>query len=128
MELNIEIVAYVTNRWEEAEPFQADEIKNEISVIEVKDQFIDALLGIENYAELNILFYFDRSVGYELRTTTRSGNYRGVFACCTPRRPSMIGLTCVKLLKVEGNSLTVTGLDAINGTPVLDIKPVIIQS
>ncbi|MCA1758088.1 MAG: SAM-dependent methyltransferase [Bacteroidales bacterium] len=125
MDLKIEIVGYVHNRWESAEPYQADAIKDEISVIEVKEEFSDALLGIENYAELNILFYFDRSKGYELRTTTRSGNYRGVFACCTPRRPTMIGLTTVQLLKVEGNSLTVTGLDALNGTPVVDIKPVV---
>ncbi len=125
MELNIEIVGYVSNRWAKAEPFNADAIKKEISVIEVKDQYADALFGIENYSQLNILFYFDKSEGYELRTTTRSGNYRGVFACCTPRRPSMIGLTGVQLIKVEGNRLTVTGLDAIDGTPVLDIKPVI---
>ena len=98
---------------------------NEISVIEVKEEFGDALLGIETYPELNILFWFDRSKGYEMRTTTRSGNYRGVFACCTPRRPTMIGLTTVRLIRVEGNSLTVTGLDALNGTPVVDIKPVI---
>ena len=125
MELNIEIVGYVSNRWEKAEPYQAHVIKDEISVIEVKEEYSDALLGIENYSELNILFYFDRSEGYELRTTTRSGNYRGVFACCTPRRPSMIGLTTVQLIKIEGNRLTVTGLDALNGTPVLDIKPVV---
>jgi formylmethanofuran dehydrogenase subunit E len=125
MDLKAEIIGYVSNRWESAEPYQADAIKDEISVIEVKEEFSDALLGIENYPELNILFWFDRSKGYELRTTTRSGNYRGVFACCTPRRPTMIGLTTVQLIKVEGNRLTVTGLDALNGTPVVDIKPVV---
>lgn len=125
MDLQAEIIGYVRNRWDSAEPYQADAIMNEISVIEVKEEFGDALLGIETYPELNILFWFDRSKGYEMRTTTRSGNYRGVFACCTPRRPTMIGLTTVRLIRVEGNSLTVTGLDALNGTPVVDIKPVI---
>jgi tRNA (adenine37-N6)-methyltransferase len=48
---------------------------------------------------------------------------RGVFAVRSPRRPNPIGLTTVKLLHIEGNTLTVAGLDAWDGTPVLDIKP-----
>lgn len=124
-DLKIEIIGYVHNEWERAEPGDADRIKESISTIEVREEYADALFRIEKYSELNILFYFDRSDGYELRTVTRSGEVRGVFACCTPRRPSMIGLTTVKLLGVEGNILTVTGLDALNNTPVLDIKPVV---
>lgn len=123
MDLNIEIIGYVRNEWEEAKPYQADSIMRSVSTIEVKKEYEDALYKIENYKELNILWYFDRSEGYELRTTTRSGDYRGVFACCTPRRPSAIGLTRVNLIERRGNILKVTGLDAINNTPVLDIKP-----
>lgn len=124
-DLQITIIGYVHNEWNEAKPFEADAIKNCISRIVIDEKYADGLYKIGNYTELNILFYFDRSEGYELRTTTRSGDNRGVFACCSPRRPSLIGLTAVQLLKVEGNVLTVTGLDAINNTPVLDIKPVI---
>lgn len=124
-DLQITIIGYVHNEWNEAKPFEADAIKNCISTIVVDGKYADGLYKIGNYTEINVLFYFDKSEGYELRTTTRSGDYRGVFACCSPRRPSLIGLTAVQLLKVEGNVLTVTGLDAINNTPVLDIKPVI---
>lgn len=123
MDLNIEIIGHVRNEWEEAKPYQADNIMRSVSTIELKKEYEDALYKIENYKELNILWYFDRSEGYELRTTTRSGDYRGVFACCTPRRPSAIGLTRVNLIERRGNILKVTGLDAINNTPVLDIKP-----
>ncbi|MDZ7633509.1 MAG: SAM-dependent methyltransferase [Bacteroidales bacterium] len=123
-DLRINIIGYVHNEWESAGPGDADMIKESISTIEVREEYADALFRIEKYGELNIIFYFDRSEGYELRTVTRSGEVRGVFACCTPRRPSMIGLTKVKLLRVDGNLLTVTGLDALNNTPVLDIKPV----
>ncbi|MCA1741470.1 MAG: SAM-dependent methyltransferase [Bacteroidales bacterium] len=123
-DLKMKIIGYVHNEWEHAGPGDADMIKESISTIEVREEYADALFRIEKYSELNIIFYFDRSEGYELRTVTRSGEVRGVFACCTPRRPSMIGLTTVKLLGVEGNILTVTGLDALNNTPVLDIKPV----
>jgi tRNA-Thr(GGU) m(6)t(6)A37 methyltransferase TsaA len=124
-ELQITVIGHVHNEWKKAKPFEADEVKNSISTIVVKKEYADGLYKIENFRELNVLFYFDRSLGYELRTSTRSGDFRGVFACCSPRRPSLIGLTTVELLKVEENVLTVTGLDAINNTPVLDIKPVI---
>jgi len=125
MDLRIEFIGFVHNRWDKAEPQDSDRMKESVSTIEVREEYADALFRIEKYSELNILFYFDRSEGYELRTVTRSGEVRGVFACCTPRRPSMIGLTTVKLLGVDGNVLTVTGLDALNNTPVLDIKPII---
>lgn len=125
MDLRMEFIGFVHNRWDKAEPQDSDSMKESVSTIEVREEYADALFRIEKYTELNILFYFDRSEGYELRTVTRSGEVRGVFACCTPRRPSMIGLTTVKLLGVDGNVLTVTGLDALNNTPVLDIKPVV---
>ncbi len=125
MDLKIEFIGFVHNRWDKAEPQDSDMMKESVSTIEVMEEYADALFRIEKYNELNILFYFDRSEGYELQTVTRSGEVRGVFACCTPRRPSMVGLTTVKLLGVDGNILTVTGLDALNNTPVLDIKPVV---
>ncbi|MBS0009810.1 MAG: SAM-dependent methyltransferase [Bacteroidales bacterium] len=123
MDLNISIIGLVKNQFNYAEPSQADSIMRSVSSIEIKNEYADGLYKIENYRELNILWYFDRSEGYELRTTTRSGDYRGVFACCSPRRPSAIGLTRVTLVERKGNILRVTGLDALNNTPVLDIKP-----
>ena len=123
--MKIETIGYVRNRWKEAEPFQVETIRETISEIEILEKFAPGLLKIELFPELNILFYFDRSQDYELQTTTRSGDFRGVFACCSPRRPSMIGLTRVKVLEIKGRVLKVTGLDALDGTPVLDIKPVV---
>jgi len=124
-DLQMAVIGHVYNEWNEAKPFNADAIKKSISTIVIEEKYSDGLYKIENFSELNVLFYFDKSVGYELRTITRSGDYRGVFATCSPKRPSLIGLTTVQVLKVEDNILTVTGLDAINNTPVLDIKPVI---
>lgn len=123
MDLNISIIGIVKNDWDKPQPNQADSIIRSVSTIEVKEEYSDGLYKIDNYRELNILWYFDRSEGYELRTTTMSGDYRGVFACCSPRRPSAIGLTRVTLIECHDNILKVTGLDALNGTPVLDIKP-----
>jgi len=123
MDLNISIIGIVKNDCDQAQPNQADSIMRSVSTIEIKEEYADGLYKIENYPELNILWYFDRSEGYEIRTTTRSGDYRGVFACCSPRRPSAIGLTRVTLIERNGNILKVIGLDALNNTPVLDIKP-----
>ena len=128
MDLNIQIIGYIHNDFNEPKDNQADSIMRSVSTIEVKEKYARGLYKIEQYRELNILWYFDRSEGYELRTTTRSGDYRGVFACCSPRRPSAIGLTRVTLLELQDNILKVTGLDALNGTPVLDIKPSLNQN
>jgi tRNA-Thr(GGU) m(6)t(6)A37 methyltransferase TsaA len=72
------------------------------------------------------VFYFHHAQGFDLlqhprRDTARPR--RGVFALRSPRRPNPIGVTVVDLLSVEGNVLRVRGLDAIDGTPVLDLKP-----
>ncbi len=123
--MHFTIIGYVQNNFNEASPYEADIIKKSISKIILNKEFKDGLYKIEKFEKLNILFYFDKSESFDLQTTTRSGEFRGVFASCSPRRPSMIGLTTVNLLKVEDNTLTVTGLDALNNTPVLDIKPVI---
>jgi len=123
--MQIEIIGYVRNSWEEAAPGQADLIKEDVVNIEVLEKFSDGLFKIEKFSELNVLFYFHKSKGYELQTHTRSGEFRGVFASCSPFRPSLIGLTTVTLISKKNNILSVKGLDAINGTPILDIKPVI---
>ena len=123
MDLNIKIIGYVHNDFNKPEHHQADSIMRSVSTIEIKEEYADGLFKIEKYRELNILWYFSLSRGYDLRTSTHSGDYRGVFACCSPRRPSAIGLTRVILLERNGNVLKVTGLDALNNTPVLDIKP-----
>lgn len=72
-----------------------------------------------------VVFYFHRSQGYDLCQHPRgdqSRPQRGVFALRSPRRPNPIGVTEVELMAVERNVLRVRGLDAINGTPVLDLK------
>ena len=123
MDLNINIIGYIRNDWNSVQTNQTDSIMRSVSTIEIKEEYADGLYKIENYKELNIIWYFDRSEGFKLQTTTHSGDYRGVFACCSPRRPSSIALTRVTLIERKGNILKVVGLDALNNTPVLDIKP-----
>ncbi len=85
----------------------------------------DGLLGLEPGSDLVVLYYLHCSAGYELQVHPRgdpSRPLRGVFATRSPRRPNPIGVTTVRLRRVEGNVLEVIGLDALDGSPVLDIK------
>lgn len=98
-------------------------IKELPSAIEIYPQYSDALLGIEENSYIDIIFYFHKSET-KLQTDTQSypGIQRGSFASRSPKRPNLIGVTTVKLIERQGNTLHVQGLDAINGTPVIDIK------
>ncbi len=98
-----------------------------VSEIEVCPDLEEGLYRLDDNKEILILFYFDRSEGFDLKVHPRgdpSEPLAGVFATRSPRRPNQIGVTSVRLLGVSGNILTVEGLDAWEGTPVLDIKPV----
>jgi tRNA-Thr(GGU) m(6)t(6)A37 methyltransferase TsaA len=92
--------------------------------IEVSLELADGLRDVEGFSHLYVLWVFDRSEGYELvgRNPT-DGLEHGVFATRSPRRPNPLGLTVVELLGREGNALRVRGLDMLDGTPVLDLKP-----
>ncbi|MDY0386844.1 MAG: tRNA (N6-threonylcarbamoyladenosine(37)-N6)-methyltransferase TrmO [Methanolobus sp.] len=105
------------------EPANPEEMRKERSVIVVNEEYEDGLYRIEESEHLQVIFYFDRSEGYELIAERRLGGKRGVFASRAPGRPSPIGATVVKLIERRGRELEVTGLDALDGTPVIDIKP-----
>ncbi|MHC1755868.1 MAG: tRNA (N6-threonylcarbamoyladenosine(37)-N6)-methyltransferase TrmO [Methanosarcina sp.] len=117
-------IGYVENDY--LEPGYNEEIYQKVSKIILKKDLEEGLYRVEELEKLYILFYFSKSKGYKLIHRRRyDGEMSGVFASRSPYRPNGIGLTIVELLKVEGNVLHVKGLDAINGTPVLDIKPYI---
>ncbi len=114
-------IGVVKNRFDE--PEDPAVIRAEESRIEVSSEYSDGLYRIEDSKYLDILFLFDRSKGFNLKGPVRSGEVKGVFASRSPNRPSPVGLSTVKLLKRSGNELVVSGLDALNGSPVIDIKP-----
>lgn len=117
-------VGYIENDY--LEPVYNEDVYSKVSKIVLIKEFTDGLYRIEDFEKLYILFYFSKSKGYKLIHRRRyDGEISGVFASRSPYRPNGIGLTIVELLNVEGNVLHVRGLDAVNGTPVLDIKPYI---
>jgi len=92
--------------------------------LELLPELEAGLADIEGFSHLFVVWVFDRSQGYDLLTTTPADSRpHGVFATRAPRRPNPIGLTVVRLLRHDGPRLHVRGLDMLDGTPILDIKP-----
>ena len=93
--------------------------------IEVLCEYEPGLADIEGFSHLYVLWEFDRADGFDLiaHPPTDEKRPHGVFSTRSPRRPNPIGLTVVELLSREGPSLRVRGVDMLDGTPVLDIKP-----
>ncbi len=93
-------------------------------VLSILPEFGTGLTDIEGFSHLFVLWEFDRSSGFELLGTPPSDNRpHGVFATRSPRRPNPIALTVVELLHRDGLELHVRGVDMLDGTPILDIKP-----
>ena len=107
-------------------PAAPERIRSVESRIVLDPALTEGLKGLGPGQRIMVVFYFHRSRGFDLLQHPqgdRSRPRRGVFALRSPRRPNPIGVTVVELVTVEGNVLRVRGLDAINGTPVLDLKP-----
>jgi tRNA (adenine37-N6)-methyltransferase len=93
-------------------------------ILEILPQFEPGLTDIEGFSHLMVLWVFDRAGEFELIGKPPSDNRpHGVFATRSPRRPNPIGLTVVELLRREGSRLHVRGIDMLDATPILDIKP-----
>ncbi len=93
-------------------------------ILEVLPEFEPGLADIDGFSHLYVIWVFDRSKGSSLVATPPSDNRaHGVFATRSPQRPNPIGLTVVELLRHDGPVLHVRGIDMLDGTPILDIKP-----
>lgn len=93
-------------------------------VFAILPEFQAGLTDIEGFSHLFVLWVFDRSEGFELfGAVPIDGQPHGVFSTRSPRRPNPIGLTVVELLRREGGRLYVRGVDMLDGTPILDLKP-----
>ena len=95
-----------------------------IAVIEVFEQYAGGLKDIEGFSHLILLYWLHKSHGYSLLVRTPwDTELHGLFTTRSPNRPNPIGISVVKLIERHGNTLRVRGIDAIDGTPLIDIKP-----
>jgi len=92
--------------------------------LDILEEFEPGLRDIEGFSHLIVIWVFDRASGCSLDATPPSDNRtHGVFATRSPQRPNPIGLTVVELLEREGARLRVRGIDMLDGTAILDLKP-----
>jgi tRNA (adenine37-N6)-methyltransferase len=119
--IEINPIGYVRNSAKKKVNFH-----NLISEIVIDPDLEEGLHRIEEQKEIYVIWYFHRSDSIRMRVHPRrdlSQPIVGVFASRSPTRPNFLGLTRVELLARHGNVLVVKGLDAFDGTPVIDIKP-----
>jgi tRNA-Thr(GGU) m(6)t(6)A37 methyltransferase TsaA len=121
--LHLRPIGYVENEF--SAPATPENIRSTESRLVIDASLVEGLQGFEAGQRIMVVFYFHRSKGYDLLQHPRgdpSRPKRGVFTLHSPNRPNPIGVTIVDLISVDRNVLRVRGLDAIDGTPLLDLK------
>lgn len=104
-------------------PIENERDRSLIAKIVVEQDLAPALDGIEEWSHIYVIFWLDKIVRKDDPGLYRHSSGAGIFAARSPIHPNPIGLTLVELIKRDGNVLWVRGIDALDGTPVLDVKP-----
>lgn len=105
-------------------PIQPVGARGVAGLIEIRPELQEGLKDLEGFSYIIVLYHFHKSSGYSLLVKPfLDKTDHGVFATRVPKRPNSIGLSVLKLIRVEGNQVHVENLDILDGTPVLDIKP-----
>lgn len=105
-------------------PIQPTGAADVVGRVKVLAKFAEGLADLEEFSHLILIYYFHQSRGYELTVTPfLDQKSHGLFATRAPRRPNPIGLSIVRLIERQAAQLTVSGVDVLNETPLLDIKP-----
>jgi tRNA-Thr(GGU) m(6)t(6)A37 methyltransferase TsaA len=97
--------------------------------IEVFDDFTDGLLGLDGFSHVTVLFWFDQNDTPDKRRVLQvhprkdpRNPLTGVFATHSPQRPNLIGLTVCKIISIHGGLIEIEDIDALDGSPVIDLK------
>ena len=107
-------------------PIQPKGASEVVGHVLVDEEYINGLQDLDGFSHIYLLYSFHKATRTEMHVTPfMDKQTRGVFATRSPLRPNHIGISIVRLIKVEGNTLFVEGIDILDGTPLLDIKPYI---
>ena len=105
-------------------PIQPAGAQGVVGKVEIHPEYVPGLEDLESFSHIILLYHFHLSKGYRLTAKPYMDDEpHGIFAIRAPNRPNPIGLSVVRLIKVEGASLEIEGVDIVDGTPLLDIKP-----
>jgi tRNA (adenine37-N6)-methyltransferase len=95
--------------------------------LEIAEEYLEGLRDIKVGQRLVVIFYFHKSPEFNPQLLVQTPPHRnerlGVFSVCSPKRPNPIGMSVFEVLAVEGSRIRVRGVDALDGTPILDLKP-----
>lgn len=109
-------------------PIQPSSAKGYKGIVEIFPEYVEGLKDLEGFSHLILIYHFHLSTDYKLQVKPfLDEEARGIFATRAPKRPNGIGMSIVKLVKVEGSTLHIENIDALDGTPLLDIKPYVPQ-
>jgi tRNA-Thr(GGU) m(6)t(6)A37 methyltransferase TsaA len=112
----------------EGTPIQPVGAKGVRGQIELREEFVAGVKDLEGFSHLILIYHFHLSNDFDLRVKPfLDSEYRGVFATRAPKRPNPIGISVVRLVKIDGRYLTIEDVDVVDGTPLLDIKPYVPQ-
>ena len=105
-------------------PIQSSGASGQKGLVELFPEFAEGLTDLDGFSHLILLYNFHRQNGYKLKVKPFMDDVEhGVFATRSPKRPAAIGMSIVKLVKVEGTKIYFEGADMLDGSPLIDIKP-----
>lgn len=130
MEVTVQSIATIRSPFCELVnmPIQPKGAKNAFATIEFKPKFVEGLKDLEGFSHLYLIYYFHQMKAPKLSAipfNDATHTPRGVFSTRAPVHPNGLGLSVVELVKVEENIVTIKGVDILDGTPLIDIKPYI---
>ncbi|MEA1956455.1 MAG: tRNA (N6-threonylcarbamoyladenosine(37)-N6)-methyltransferase TrmO [Campylobacterota bacterium] len=130
MNINLQQIATIKSPFCNLEnmPVQPRGAKDTLATIEFKKEFQDGLKDLDGFSHVYLIYYFHKVKEHKLQVVPfndLTNTPRGVFSTRTPAHPNSIGLSVVELVDVKENIVTIKGIDILNGTPLLDIKPYI---
>jgi tRNA-Thr(GGU) m(6)t(6)A37 methyltransferase TsaA len=126
MEFTYQVIGFISSPFDKLEgmPIQPSGARGVRGKVEILPKYKDGLAELEGFSHIILLYGFHLSQKVALTVTPFLDSHpKGVFATRAPTRPNPIGLSIVKLLRIEENILTIENVDVIDGTPLLDIKP-----
>ncbi len=122
------VIGHVESRFEQqaGTPIQGRLAPEEVAKVIIYEDFVSGIKDLEGFSHIYVFFKFDRASTRKLLVKPYlDTEERGVFSTRSPLRPNPLGMTIVRLEKVEGNTLFISGVDILNSSPVIDIKPYI---
>ena len=121
-------IGYAKTPFEQIEnvPLQGAGVSKVTGELIINEEYASGMDDLDGFSHIYILFHIHKSEGYDLKVKPFLDNeHRGIFATRSPKRPNAIGLSIVEIDRVEANRILVRGIDLLDGTPILDIKPYI---